>query len=443
MARHHRKPLRFSSRAGGQSSRRVARIVGLIVAVTAPYGADAQSPTPVRGIDVTIKTIADGALRAELLRLSPRDGLVLQTAAGKEFRVPFEDLVRLETDTKMSSRSRRDSTFTLSNGDVVYGTVTGGSAEDVDVDTLDLGRVLIPLDSIARFEAARADTNAYRASVAWLDRAAASAAEDDHILLTNGDIVRGLITGIDADGIVVDTAWGDTRGPAETVVPHRLIVAALLVSPRAADPARPFVLVTLRSSGRVTVTDFRWSGQAVRARPLAVRPASAPDSGTQEQHLRIEAERIVRLEFIGGRWEALSRHRPISYQHTPMLSLGWEYRNDHNVLGGPIRVAGSRFEHGVGVHSRSVLVYDLRGEYSQFVASFGIDDDSGPYADVTVSIRVDGQRRLAEAHVRRGRLYGPVRLDIRGANRIELITDFGDNGDLQDRFNWVEPALIR
>ena len=439
MALHDLKPLRCSSCVHGKSSRRIARLIGLIVAVVAPCGANAQGPAPVRGIDISAKTIADEAVRGELVRLSPRDGLVLRTAPGKELQVPFEDLVRLETDTTVSSRGRRDSTFTLSNGDVLFGTVAGGSDEEVEIDTVDLGRVSIPLESLARFESARADTNAYRESVAWLHRPGASAAEDDHILLTNGDVVRGLITGIDGDGIVIDTAWGDTGGSAETAVPHRLIVAALLVSPRAADPARPFVHVTLRSSGRITVTDLRWSGQTVRVRPLGVQPAS----GAQEERLRIEAERIVRLEVIGGRWETLSRHRPISYQHTPMLSLGWEYQNDRNVLGGPIRVAGSRFEHGIGVHSRSVLVYDLRGEYSQFVASFGIDDQSGPYADVTVSIRVDGRSRLVESHVRRGRLYGPVRLDVTGANRIELITDFGANGDLQDRFNWVEPALIR
>jgi len=34
-------------------------------------------------------------------------------------------------------------------------------------------------------------------------------------------------------------------------------------------------------------------------------------------------------------------------------------------------------------------------------------------------------------------------LDVRCANRIELVVDFGENGDMQDRFDWVEAALIR
>jgi hypothetical protein len=72
-----------------------------------------------------------------------------------------------------------------------------------------------------------------------------------------------------------------------------------------------------------------------------------------------------------------------------------------------------------------------------------MDDDSGPLADVTVMVLVDGQRRLEKTHVRRGTLFGPVRVDLSRAGRIELIVDYGDNGDLQDRFDWVEAGLIR
>ncbi len=116
---------------------------------------------------------------------------------------------------------------------------------------------------------------------------------------------------------------------------------------------------------------------------------------------------------------------------------------DRNVLGQPITVGGQTFQHGIGVHSRSSLTYDLKGQYSRFVTSFGIDDDSGPHADVSVTILVDGRPRFEESHIRRGKLHGPVRLDVVKANRIELVVDFGDNGDIQDRFNWVEAALVR
>ena len=126
-----------------------------------------------------------------------------------------------------------------------------------------------------------------------------------------------------------------------------------------------------------------------------------------------------------------------------MLSLAWEFKPDRNVLGNTITVAGQAFERGIGVHSRSSLTYDLKGDYREFVTHFGMDDDSGPYADVSVVILVDGKRRFEKHGVRRRKLYGPFSIDVKLAKRIELIVDFGKNGDVQDRFNWVEPALVR
>ena len=123
--------------------------------------------------------------------------------------------------------------------------------------------------------------------------------------------------------------------------------------------------------------------------------------------------------------------------------LAWEYVPNRNVLGAPIRVAGETFDYGIGVHSRSSLTYDLKGIYREFVTSLGIDDSGGSYADVAVLILVDGKRRFDQSHVKRGKLLGPVRLDVTKAKRLELIVDYGDNGDIQDRFDWVEAALIR
>ena len=250
-------------------------------------------------------------------------------------------------------------------------------------------------------------------------------ADEDRILLTNGDVLAGFVTSMDGDGIGVDSTLGESR------IPHRRVVAVRLAAARPPTQEPPYMTVTFRKSGRLTISDLSWSGNVAEARLF--------DGG----HVRIEGERIRRVDVAGGRWEWLSNHRPISFEHTPMLSLHWDYVNGRNVLGDPMTVAGETFEHGVGVHSRSSLTYDLKGAFGEFVTSFGIDDDSGPFADVSVFILVDGQKRFEKPQVRRGKLHGPVRLDVTRAKRIELIVEFGESGDVQDRLNWVEAALIR
>ncbi|MHC4090088.1 MAG: NPCBM/NEW2 domain-containing protein [Planctomycetota bacterium] len=58
-------------------------------------------------------------------------------------------------------------------------------------------------------------------------------------------------------------------------------------------------------------------------------------------------------------------------------------------------------------------------------------------------MRIDGQLRFAQEDIAPGKLHGPIRLDVTGAKRIKLTVLFGQNADLQDRFDWIEPALIR
>ena len=200
------------------------------------------------------------------------------------------------------------------------------------------------------------------------------------------------------------------------------------------DPPTPSGLqVRLHTTDgqRLTATRFEWAGSSASATVF---------DGTE---LHVSGDRIARLEVLGGRWQWLTALEPISYQHTPALSVSWDWVRDRNVTGGPIRVAGRQFDHGLGVHSECSLTFDLRKDYCEFVTFMGLDDHSGPYASVDVEIRVDGQLGCRQAPITPGRLHGPIRLDVTGAQRIKLTVLFGANADLQDRFNWVEPALIR
>ena len=36
-----------------------------------------------------------------------------------------------------------------------------------------------------------------------------------------------------------------------------------------------------------------------------------------------------------------------------------------------------------------------------------------------------------------------VRIDVSGAHTLKLRVDFGGNGDVRDRFDWADAALIR
>ena len=380
-------------------------------------------PTVDSDSTVFFKTIEPDATSGRLIAFSLADGAILRDAKGKIRRIAAADLVRLTTETTEHGRAGGDTVFTLTNGDVINGTIQAGDADAVSVETAAFGRISIPLDVIARMDMPAAFSPAYRESLPWFDRQVLT--NSDHILLTNGDVVRGFVTVLASDGITIDGELG------EMLIASRLVVALRLATPVDSPENPRYAVLRLRSTGRVTAGQLSWKDDRVNAKLHFGASVS------------FDAKLIVRMDLVGGKWEWLARHRPISYEHTPMLALYWDFVPDRNVLGKTLTVNGEAYEHGVGVHSRSSLTYDLKGLYREFVTSFGIDDDSGPMADVAVAILVDGKRRFSQTNVRRGELFGPVRLDVTRANRIELIVDFGENGDLQDRFDWIEAALVR
>lgn len=418
--------------------------------------------------EVEVRTVHTPAVTGQLVSFSLQDGAVVQSGAERR-QIPTADIIRITKRVAAPQEGigpigpihdRESWTITLTWGDVLSGRVIGARGESGDetnavtsmvvMRTADLGEVAIPIEAVARMHSSRAV--AHRDAVQWLDRGRST--DQDQLLLTNGDVLRGFISAIDADGIVIDTGSGPATVPFRLVVAVRL-APAVPVDPTAKamghppqHPPEPYLLLTLRDGAKLTATNLD-IGPIGTIGPM--------ESSRWEMRLRIGATvrgagllgPIESVEVIGGRWEWLcdpvtpGRHRPVSYEQTPMLGPGWEYLAGRNVLNGPILVAGERYERGIGVHSRSKLIFELSGKYREFVTSLGMDDDSGPLADVTVVVLVDGQRRFEKTHVCRGTLFGPIRVDVSHAGRIELIVEYGDNGDLQDRFDWIEPGLMR
>ncbi len=392
-----------------------ARLIGAVRSNPGQHAGSTQA--------VTLKTVTDDARAGDLVSLSTSRGAVLRGEDGSERKIPLEELVRLTTGVSVIAPSRSESSVTLTNGDVLIGRLRSGQEDYVTLETVDFGRVAVSLDLIERIGSPQANSASYRESVQWMNREPSS--EEDRVLLTNGDKVRGFVTAIGDQGVAIETASG------ETTIASRLVVAVRMSPQPAVAPASPYFLVTVRNSGRLTATALEWVDGVVELQTVS--------SGTVE----IEAERIVEVEVFGGRWVWLSSLHPIAYEHVPMLSLGFGYVTDRNVLGGRLSVGGKSYAHGLGVHSRASITYDLRRGYRQFVTFVGVDDDSGRLADVSVAIIVDGKRRYERTQLRRGELVGPIRLDVTNAQHIELLVDFGDNGDVQDRLDWIDAALVR
>ncbi len=380
---------------------------------------------------VVVRTVQAERVVGRLESFGLKGGLILVGAGGDRTRVPAVDVVQIDTRQTRQQPDPESTHWVLTDGDSIFGQPVGGSERIVAIQRDDLGALDLPILRLR--ELITPAGRAARKAGEFGPIASRPATEDDELWLANGDRLTGLIERIDPNGVALETDAGRTVVGLDVLLAARLTQADRPVT-------QPGKARSVRS--RLTLAD----GSALTVDELAWRPDGLTISVNHEAkrvQRRVQTDCVLRVEVVGGRWRWLSRMQPLVAEHTPLLGVRWPHRIDRNVLGGPIRVGGRGFERGIGVHSRSRLVYGLDEGCERLVCAYGLDDDAGPMADVEVEVSVDGKRVHHGPAVRPDGQVHRVSVDLTGAQRVELLVDFGKNGHVQDRFNWIEPAVIR
>jgi alpha-galactosidase len=123
---------------------------------------------------------------------------------------------------------------------------------------------------------------------------------------------------------------------------------------------------------------------------------------------------------------------------------GWERaKANRGVSGGPLAIAGRRYERGVGTHTVSTLDLVLDGQAEHFRAEVGVDDAVGARGQgrARFRIEVDG-RMVADSGVRSGGETAVVlEAELRGARRMRLIADAPGDNTHHGHANWADARI--
>jgi hypothetical protein len=100
------------------------------------------------------------------------------------------------------------------------------------------------------------------------------------------------------------------------------------------------------------------------------------------------------------------------------------------------------FAKGIAAHSRTQLVYRLDGEKARLLGLAGMAPESGVTGSARLAITVDGRVMFDQIIQRPG---APVSLDIdlSGGRRLEILVDYGNDGDLGDRLYLCDLRIIK
>jgi hypothetical protein len=331
--------------------------------------------------------------------------------------VPMSQFLQL--DRTGATRSAPPKLFLwLNDGDHLGGTPLGISGESITWRCPSFGDLSFPLNSVRAIE---------RAS--QLSPANESSRTEDVLTLANGDVLHGIISDMSATTITIQPTGGEA-----TAVPIASVVSADFATPpgttnRAAKLQRAFRVSTVDGTAVTT--------QSIR---LAQRDLAVSIGGADHP---VPLSSIAGIEQVNGPVIWLSAVTPIENTQIPAFSEHTlPAQMDKTVTGDPIRFNDREFAHGIGVHSYSRLVFPIEAGCKSFRTQFAIDGDA-PWADVTVRIKLDGTTAFEKPHVAAGELSDVVSLDLKSARTLTLEVDYGENYDVQDRLNWIEPALIR
>jgi hypothetical protein len=376
-------------------------------------------------------TTADFRTERVGLRSLDDRAVTVKTGQSEPHQVPLDRLLMLERIGDRPAASQVQFIATLVGEDRAAGKPGSLSGENLVWENPTLGQITLPVKSIVSIVRVvpGQDPQQVIASLSQPSSLPTTQQTEDIVALVNGDSVKGIVSSIGATAISVQQGGGETIDvPLDSIT--RVIFAATGAAPVAAT-----------HGFRISLAD----GSAITASRVKLSNADQNLSFylSDGSPRRVAMPQVLGIEQVNGPVVWLSSQRPSESVQTPFFELSWPARMDRAVDGEPIRVGERTFSRGIGVHSYSRVSFPIDPAMRAFRTQYAIAGD-WPYANVTVRIKLDDQIAFEKTDVRSGALAPPVLIDLDGhARTLTLEVDYGQNYDVQDRFNWIEPALLK
>jgi hypothetical protein len=249
---------------------------------------------------------------------------------------------------------------------------------------------------------------------------------DDSAGLLNGDTVRGVVSGVTADSVLLLTPSGDSQSVPWRSLRHLRLAA---VGNTTAIP---------RPGYRVELLD----GTVVQTPDLQI------DSGSV--HLRAESKvrvgDVLLVERAGFSAWPLTLLPMADIQHVPFLSVTRPPRIDASAGGGPLRrseaSAGSTLLRGLGLTARTRIVYPIPDGFAVLRLGYQRDPSAERGAAVLRVLGNDNAVLFEDLDVRSAEPR-TASVDLKGATRLTIEVDFGGSAGVQPWVNLIEPLLLR
>jgi hypothetical protein len=400
-----------------------------IVVIAAATGNEGAADDETGPAEVSVLTVSGESVTGLLQSLD--EGLTIDMQEEQSRRFARNEVLRIRPTGAEPVAAEPPSLTLLGNGDVLV-----GRPLHVADDLLSLAwdgtnpptTLEIPLEFVRAVVFAQPEQQNERRQLQrqWgLPRTGA-----DRLLLKNSGAIGGELSGLHRGNILLETALGPVSTPRSDAL--ALTLDAALASPMPVPVE--FSILLCEDGSRITL------GEA------AVGPSGTlTGAALFGSEIAIPLRQMTSLQLFSERVQPLAGREPQKYVFTPFLTGESPLVVNRNVHGGPLQLGGDGFASGLGVSSRSELIYDLGDEgWTAFSTTIGIDKMAGGQGHVVFRVSVDGETIYDSGDVSGS--DGPIAvgpLDLSGGRRLTLLVDFGRRGNIRDIANWCDPLLSR
>jgi hypothetical protein len=395
------------TRAGITASALLALCVSMATSTVAP--AETPLVVPIEG----------EPFKGALVAAGPDGSLAFQTEDGRR-EVSAGNLVRWGA----LAEPDRPPLLLLHDGTLLVAGILEVTESQLALDSDTLGLVRLPREQLVGMVLQLPARNVDRDRL--LDDAVDNDEETTRVVMLNGDQMRGELIELDDRTILLRTAVGPVKLEFE-----RVSTLGFPFPDQAREPVPgKSTFVGLADGSRVVAKEF------VIDAPKAVLTTVGGLSW------KTESKAIVFLQPASTRVVYLSDLTPTGYRHVPFLDRTWRFRTDRNVLGGLMRCGGRIHLKGLGMHTAARISYVSPEGSRLFQASVGIDDATEGQGSVRFRVFVEGDQKYVSPTVRGHERAIPISVDVKSAQRVDLVVDFADRADVQDQANWLDARFV-
>lgn len=117
-------------------------------------------------------------------------------------------------------------------------------------------------------------------------------------------------------------------------------------------------------------------------------------------------------------------------------------QKDKSIDKAQIKLDGKKYAKGIGTHSNSEIIYNLKGNYSRFTSDIGVDDEVGVYGSVVFKVFGDGKELYKSPLMTGNSKTQIVDVDITAVDELKLIVEYGADNINNDHADWADAKLI-